>query len=219
MVSSISSVPNRNHRPADLEKITKISESGVKQMMAAKIFKDKQQLSVEESQLNNFDASFSGSPLEPTCPARPKCSFPLSRYRTIDGTCNHGEGKETWGAAKTPMERLLPPAYEDGIWAARMHGSDGSKLTSARTISNAIFPDIDRPHPLLNLMVMQFGQFLSHDFTQSSSITLRELKKFRFSQSFKRIFNFHSRWWAHQVLQARRIRDSTTRSSLCLHAH
>lgn len=157
-----------------MQKITGITESGMKQMMAAKIFKDKQQLSVEDSQLNHFDASFSGSPLEKTCPVRPKCPFPKSRYRTLDGTCNHDQGRETWGAAKTPMERLLPPAYEDGIWAPRVTGVDGSKLKSPRIISNTIFPDLDRPHPILNLMVMQFGQFLSHDFTQSSSITLRE---------------------------------------------
>jgi hypothetical protein len=144
-------------------------------MLAAKIFKDKQQLTVDESQLNHFGVNLSGSKLEKTCPARPTCSKP-SRYRTFDGTCNHGSGKETWGAAKTPMERLLPPAYEDGIWSPRVTANDGSKLTSARTISRSLFPDLDRPHPFLNLMVMQFGQFLSHDFTQSSSITLRKFE-------------------------------------------
>lgn len=70
------------------------------------------------------------------------------------------------------MERILPPAFEDGIWAARQHAVDNSLLKSARTISRTVFPDVNRPHPLYNLMVMQFGQFLSHDFTQSSSITL-----------------------------------------------
>ena len=168
----------RNHRPAELQKITLITESGVKQMMASKVFMEKQQLTVEESQLNNFEGNFAGSPLEKTCPVRPKCPFPLPRYRTYDGTCNHNEGKETWGAARTPMERLLPPAYEDGIWAARVTASDGSALNSPRSISSTLFPDIDRPHPVLNLMVMQFGQFLSHDFTQSSSITLRKINEY-----------------------------------------
>jgi peroxidase len=147
----------------------------VEQMMASKIFKDKQQLTNEESQLHRFDFAVSGSPLEKTCLARPFCPKEASIYRTYDGSCNHQAGRETWGAAKTPMERLLPPAYEDGIWAARTTASDGSKLTSARTISRSLFPDVDRPHPTLNLMVMQFGQFLSHDFTQSSSITLCNL--------------------------------------------
>lgn len=143
--------------------------------MASKIFKDKQQLSLEESQLNHFEVHLSGSPLEKTCLTPPSCPAKPFRYRTYDGTCNHhGQGKQTWGAAKTPMERLLPPAYEDGIWTPRVHTSDGSKLNSPRTISRTLFPDVDRPHPFLNLMVMQFGQFLSHDFTQSSSITLRK---------------------------------------------
>lgn len=146
-------------------------------MMATKLFKEKQQLTIEESQLNHFDVNLSGSPLEKTCPMRPLCPAHSTRYRTLDGTCNHhGPGKESWGASKTPMERLLPPAYEDGVWSPRSTASDGSKLNSPRTISRNLFPDIDRPHPILNLMVMQFGQFLSHDFTQSSSITLRKLK-------------------------------------------
>lgn len=159
--------------------ISNLINSGMEQMMASKIFKDKQQLTVEESQLNHFDVKLSGSPLEKTCPARPSCPAKPSRYRTFDGTCNHGLGRETWGAANTPMERLLPPAYEDGIWSPRVTASDGSKLNSARTISRNLFPDIDRPHPTLNLMVMQFGQFLSHDFTQSSSITLRKFIDFK----------------------------------------
>lgn len=142
--------------------------------MAARIFKEKEQLTIEEAQLNNFDAHLSGSPLEKTCPLRPSCPAKFPRYRTYDGTCNHEQGKETWGAAKTPMERLLPPAYEDGIWSPRVSAHDGSKLQSARTISRNLFPDLDRPHSHLNLMLMQFGQFLSHDFTQSSSITLRK---------------------------------------------
>lgn len=142
----------------------------MKQIMASKVFKDKHQMSVDESQLNKFDVNFNTSPFSKTCPVRPSCDF-NARFRTFDGTCNHREGRETWGAAKTPMERLLPPAYEDGIWAARQKSAVGGKLKEPRTISRVLFPDIDRPHPYLNLMVMQFGQFLSHDFTQSGSIT------------------------------------------------
>jgi peroxidase len=140
-------------------------------MMASKVFKDKQHLTIEESQLNNFEQNFLDSPMEKTCLKVPNCPPEQSRYRTFDGSCNHGIGRQTWGAAMTPMERLLPPAYEDGIWSPRLHSVDGSKLQSARRISQTLYPDVDRPHPFLNLMVMQFGQFLSHDITQSSSIT------------------------------------------------
>lgn len=142
--------------------------------MASRDIKDKQQLTVEEAQLNQLSVNISSPTADQSCPRRPSCPDHFSSYRTYDGTCNHALGKETWGASKTPMERLLPPAYEDGIWSPRVTSVDGSKLTSARTISRMLFPDFDRPHPTHNLMVMQFGQFLSHDFTQSSSITLGE---------------------------------------------
>jgi peroxidase len=161
-----------NHRPDEAEKISEISNNGVEQMMASKVFKEKQQLTVEESQLNLFDMDLNGSKMEKSCLPRPNCPEKPPIYRTFDGSCNHGFGRETWGAAKTPMERLLPPAYEDGIWSPRSTAVDGSKLSNPRTISRILFPDVDRPHPYLNLMVMQFGQFLAHDFTQSSSITL-----------------------------------------------
>lgn len=145
-------------------------------MMASKLIKDKQQLTIEESQLNLFDVNHIDSQFDRNCPMRPSCPSRLPHYRSLDGSCNHGGGKEMWGAARSPMERLLPPAYEDGIWAPRVTARDGSKLTSARTISRTLFADVDRPHPILNLLVMQFGQFLAHDFTQSSSITLADGK-------------------------------------------
>lgn len=160
-----------DHRPEQSHHTVQIVDNGVEQMMASKVFKDKQHLSIEDSQLNIFDENFSGTPMEQTCLKVPKCPAEPSRYRTFDGSCNHGPGRETWGAAMTPMERLLPPAYEDGIWSPRIHSVDGSKLQSARKISRILYPDIDRPHPYLNLMVMQFGQFLSHDFTQSASMS------------------------------------------------
>lgn len=142
-----------SHNPHDLVDVSNLFNSGVKQMMASKVFKDKNQLTVEESQLNQFDVSFAGSAFDKTCPIRPHCSF-SAKYRTYDGTCNHLLGRETWGAAKTPMERLLPPAYEDGIWSARLKAHDGTRLKSARTISRLLFDDADRPHPYLNLMVI-----------------------------------------------------------------
>lgn len=164
----------RNHRLEETEELENLINFGVEQMLATKNIKDKQQLTVEEAQLNQLSLNASSSTSDKSCPKQPSCPAQFSPYRTYDGTCNHAMGKETWGAAKTPMERLLPPAYEDGIWLPRVTSVDGSKLTSARTISRTLFPDFDRPHPTLNLMVMQFGQFLSHDFTQSSSITLRK---------------------------------------------
>ena len=38
-------------------------------------------------------------------------------YRTMDGTCNN-RGNALFGAAFTPLMRLLPPTYDDGRGAA-----------------------------------------------------------------------------------------------------
>lgn len=54
----------------------------------------------------------------------------------------------------------------------RSHSNvDGSHLSNPRTISRTLFNDVDRPHPNYNLLFMQFGQFITHDVTRSSSIT------------------------------------------------
>lgn len=70
------------------------------------------------------------------------------------------------------MERLLPPAYEDGIWTPRMHSVDGTELMGAREISRRLMTDVNLPHPKYNLLLMQFGQFVAHDVTQSASVRL-----------------------------------------------
>lgn len=107
----------------------------------------------------------------PHCPPQVTCLNTLLRYRTFDGSCNNPKVQRGhWGMAGQPMERLLPPAYEDGIWSPRLHGKDGSKLTESRTISRFLMDDIDRPHHKYNLLLMQFGQFLAHDLTQSATI-------------------------------------------------
>lgn len=69
------------------------------------------------------------------------------------------------------MSRLLAPAYEDGIWAPRLLATNGQPLPNARTVSRELFQDVDRPHSLYNLLLMQFGQFLTHDITHSTAIT------------------------------------------------
>ncbi|XP_053672567.1 chorion peroxidase-like [Anopheles nili] len=111
---------------------------------------------------------------------RPKrCLPPRScdanaRYRTHDGSCNNPvPARSSWGAAGYPFERLLPPAYEDGVWAPRLHSHvTGRPLASPRAISVAVFPDRDRRDPRFNLLLMQFGQFMSHDFTRSASVRM-----------------------------------------------
>lgn len=54
----------------------------------------------------------------------------------------------------------------------RLTSVTGRALFSPRHISVELFGDVDRPHEHLNLMVMQFGQLIAHDVTQSAIITL-----------------------------------------------
>lgn len=54
----------------------------------------------------------------------------------------------------------------------RMTSVTGRPLSSPRDVSVELFADVDRPHEYLNLMVMQFGQLIAHDITQSAVITL-----------------------------------------------
>lgn len=106
------------------------------------------------------------------CAEQPVCPPTPPKYRTENGECNNYHPLRTsWGASGCPMERLLPPSYQDGIWEARTFSVDGSLLKNARTISRELLVDADRPHPTLNLLFMQFGQFITHDFTQSATIT------------------------------------------------
>lgn len=122
--------------------------------------------------LREVQAYFSGTPLENTCDQYEFCPPSPSRYRSQDGRCNNpNPQKSSWGAAGSPMTRLLPPAYEDGIWMPRTLSVDGSRLKNARTISRNLLRDVDRPHPAINLLFMQFGQFIAHDVTQSASIS------------------------------------------------
>ncbi|KXJ75130.1 chorion peroxidase [Aedes albopictus] len=97
---------------------------------------------------------------------------PNARYRTINGSCNNPI-HTSWGMEGYPFDRVLYPAYEDGVWAPRIHSVTGNLLPSARTVSVALFPDEYRPDPRLNILFMQMGQFIAHDFTLSRSFTTK----------------------------------------------
>ncbi|XP_033756984.1 peroxidasin-like [Pecten maximus] len=89
---------------------------------------------------------------------------PLSRFRTIDGSCNN-PFNPTWGMAATQQKRYLRPVYHDGINSPRLMGRDGLPLPSARLVSNVVHSSggFVRQDCHLSAMVMQWGQFLDHD--------------------------------------------------------
>uniref|UniRef100_A0A182QE50 Chorion peroxidase n=1 Tax=Anopheles farauti TaxID=69004 RepID=A0A182QE50_9DIPT len=146
------------------------NEAAYENIFVAKAFADALNLTLEE----RLDlAGVENAQRHKRCLA-PKPCDPHARYRSIDGSCNNPvPSRSSWGAAGYPFERLLPPAYEDGVWAPRVHSSvSGRPLASPRDISVAIFPDNDRRDRKFNLLLMQFGQFMSHDFTRSASVRM-----------------------------------------------
>ncbi|KAM8706014.1 hypothetical protein ACLKA7_010326 [Drosophila subpalustris] len=151
-----------------------VSNNALEQVITTQVFGKKEQVPLDDFITNNVHVKFSKTPLAQHCQPPPICRN-IHNYRSIDGTCNNPmPHRAHWGAAGQPMERLLPPAYEDGIWTPRAHASDGTPLTSAREISRILFEDVHRPHPKYNQLVMQFGQLLAHDISQSASVRLDE---------------------------------------------
>lgn len=134
--------------------------------------------------LQVYDARAVG--LEDTCPLPPVC-IPLSKYRTFDGSCNNLVNPN-WGRALTPLERHLPPEYEDGtstlwllwsfvegstnvflfflkgIWSPKW-GAPGRELPNVRAVRSVIVTDENHPVADMTHMVMQWGQFIDHDMT------------------------------------------------------
>ena len=65
---------------------------------------------------------------------------PMSKYRTMDGSCNN-LARPTWGRANTCHRRLLPPDYADGIEVPRV-AHDSSELPNPRSLSTNLLPFI-----------------------------------------------------------------------------
>jgi hypothetical protein len=84
---------------------------------------------------------------------------PTDRYRSIDGTGNHLTYFDL-GAANTPLTRLAPTDYSDG-----MASLAGTTRASAREVSNAICADTLGSANALGAsdFLWQWGQFLDHD--------------------------------------------------------
>ena len=64
-------------------------------------------------QVNFAQANTRNTVLESQCPATPNCFN--SKYRKIDGSCNNNRNSKL-GEAMTPLQRILQPAYSDGMF-------------------------------------------------------------------------------------------------------
>jgi len=85
-----------------------------------------------------------------------------ARYRNIDGTCNNLQNP-LWGSRNRPLNRVVRPAYEDGVNVPR--GGFNSNLPNTRWISNTVHFDNNPVNRFVTNMVPQYGQFLDHDIS------------------------------------------------------
>ena len=116
----------------------------------------------------------------------PNCNSPtVNKFRTIDGTCNN-LNNPTLGAAFTPFGRLIGAVYEDGIsqpvgfqQASEKNRPFDPRRPSPRLISNRIIRDLQLNQPQATYMLMQWGQFLDHDYAyliESSTLNGEEIE-------------------------------------------
>ena len=98
-------------------------------------------------------------------------------FRTITGWCNNLNNPK-YGQSFTPLDRILPSAYEDGLSRPRqfsvnlaLDGQDSGnrlQLPSPRLISTTLHNDKSQLHVRYSLALMQFGQFgVDHDLTRT----------------------------------------------------
>ncbi|XP_067680260.1 peroxidase-like [Haliotis asinina] len=90
------------------------------------------------------------------------------KYRTADGSCNNIRHPD-WGQSFIPMRRFLPSQYGDGISSPRTSGLYGIPLASPRLICTTLHTsdaNIKSENDVTH-MVMQWGQFLDHDITNT----------------------------------------------------
>ncbi|KAB0802059.1 hypothetical protein PPYR_04245 [Photinus pyralis] len=157
---------SRLHSMHDLLEVMSVANRALEIALATRAFKDRQGVTNQQLEYGMIHQDLSQTPLGAACVPPPVCPPVPPRFRKIDGSCNN-INNPSWGMPLTPYSRLLPPVYHDGIWTPRVSEDQGQPLTSPRLISTTLFSDEDIPNPDYTLMLMQFGQFISHDITQS----------------------------------------------------
>lgn len=165
--------PSTGHETNDIKTDPKQQAEVYESVFASRKYAEMTNMTKEERQGGRFPRHLIAASWPHYAEFRFASCDPNARYRTYDGMCNNPVPERVaWGSAEYPFERLLAPAYDDGVWAPRSRSVTGNWLPSARTISTVLFPDVDRQDPQLNILFMQMGQFITHDIAQSQPITL-----------------------------------------------
>lgn len=144
----------------------RLTVGGFINLVTTLVIKRKFKLTNEQARDGLHRYSIEHTDLEQYCIAEPSCQ--QGKYRTIDGSCNNLQ-RPLWGKSNTAYERLLPPNYNDGLNEPRTRSVTGDLLPSARLVSQISAPSRNVPDSKYTLMLMQWGQFIDHDFTLASS--------------------------------------------------
>ncbi|XP_043228923.1 peroxidase-like [Amphibalanus amphitrite] len=122
---------------------------------------------------NRFGFSQPADTISPSRPSRiPGCEneesifCTASRFRTANGECNNLD-RPRQGRALTGFKRLLANTYADNIFEPRRASVTGRPLPSARLISERVVETISNELSGFTLSVMQWGQFIDHDFNHA----------------------------------------------------
>ncbi|XP_033217357.1 peroxidase-like isoform X2 [Belonocnema kinseyi] len=106
---------------------------------------------------------FEGTPLSAACELNKdfNCN-PISKYRSIDGSCNNLENPKL-GSALTAYRRLLFPNYIDGIQEPRHERRGIHALPNPRLVCTTMSSATEQPDASRTLVVMQWSEFILHD--------------------------------------------------------
>uniref|UniRef100_A0A7E4VUW8 peroxidase n=1 Tax=Panagrellus redivivus TaxID=6233 RepID=A0A7E4VUW8_PANRE len=102
---------------------------------------------------------------QPNVCARNQCFH--EKYRSFDGSCNNLQNSLK-GAAYTQFVRLLDARYVDGMGA--MFGLPPDTSPNPRIITRFLISSKIAIASKANAMLMQWGQFLSHDMTHNTNL-------------------------------------------------
>ncbi|KAJ8977727.1 hypothetical protein NQ317_019401, partial [Molorchus minor] len=165
---------SRRFNPTDLAEVENMANRAMEIAIATKAFKERQGISSLQLEIGIAQQDLRSTALGDDCLPVIICPVIPPRFRTIDGSCNN-QMFPNWGTPLTPFSRLLPLAMKTptsyGIWFPRVSVVDGRQLSSPRLISATLFSEDDAHNQEYTLMVMQFGQLVSHEITQSLDTT------------------------------------------------